>query len=689
MASITKAERLSRVHAEALAQFDKIQDAVHDERIQCLQDRRFYSIAGAQWEGNLSEQFANRPQFEVNKIHLAVIRIINEYRNNRITADFIPKAGGDDNLADMCDGLFRADEVDSGAEEAYDNAFEEAVGGGFGAVRLRAVYEDDEDPEDERQRIRIEPIYDADACVFFDLDAKRQDKADAKHAFLLSFMTRDAYISEWGDDPKTWPKDISLSEFDWGQNGGQVVVAEYYLVEAASDESRLFIGASGDERRVLRSELDNDPALASELASIGYAEDTTRRKRIKTRRVHKYLMSGGGILEDCGYIAGSNIPIVPAYGKRWMVDGIERCMGHVRLAKDPQRLKNMQLSKLAELSASSGTEKPIFVPEQVAGHQVMWQEDNIKNYPYLLVNPITDATGNPSPASPVGYTKPPQIPPAMAALLQLTEQDMQDILGNQQGADKVVSNISGEAVEMIHDRMDMQTFIYVSNFAKTVRRVGEVWLSMARELYVEEGRKMKTVGSQDELSTVVIGAPGKDPETGATIATNDLARAKFDVVVDVGPSSSSKRKSTVRSLVKMLSVAPDPETSKVLSSLVMMNMEGEGIADAREFYRKQLVQLGVLQPTKEEAEAMANAQQEPDPNFILAAALAEEANAKAMKARADAVSIAAEVEKTRAETMEILAGLREKAREAAMKTVKELAQMAQGQNIPPAGPGVQ
>ena len=124
MASITKAERLSRVHAEALAQFDKIQDAVHDERIQCLQDRRFYSIAGAQWEGNLSEQFANRPQFEVNKIHLAVIRIINEYRNNRITADFIPKAGGDDNLADMCDGLFRADEVDSGAEEAYDNAFE-------------------------------------------------------------------------------------------------------------------------------------------------------------------------------------------------------------------------------------------------------------------------------------------------------------------------------------------------------------------------------------------------------------------------------------------------------------------------------------------------------------------------------------------------------------------------------------
>jgi hypothetical protein len=64
------------------------------------------------------------------------MRIINEYRNNRITVDFISKEGDeDDRLADACDGLYRADEEDSVADEAYDNAFEEAVGGGFGAWR--------------------------------------------------------------------------------------------------------------------------------------------------------------------------------------------------------------------------------------------------------------------------------------------------------------------------------------------------------------------------------------------------------------------------------------------------------------------------------------------------------------------------------------------------------------------------
>ncbi len=144
MARPTISERMAKVHASALAEFDRIQSALKNERQQCLNDRRFYSIAGAQWEGSFGEQFENRPRLEVNKIHMAVLRIISEYRNNRITVDFVSKEGDEyDSLAETCDQLYRADEQDSGAQEAYDNAFEEAVGGGFGAWRLRAVYENE------------------------------------------------------------------------------------------------------------------------------------------------------------------------------------------------------------------------------------------------------------------------------------------------------------------------------------------------------------------------------------------------------------------------------------------------------------------------------------------------------------------------------------------------------------------
>lgn len=649
--AITKEQRLANIHSEAMAEFDNIQSAVRDERLQALQDRRFYSIAGAQWEGPLGDQFDNRPKFEVNKIHLAVIRIISEYRNNRITVDFVSKDGSEnDKLANTCDGLYRADEQASTADEAYDNAFEEAVGGGFGAWRLRAAYEDDEDPEDERQRICIEPIFDADSSVFFDLNAKRQDKADAKSCYVLTAMSPAAYEAEWDDDPASWPKIIHQSEFDWN-TPDVVFVAEVYKVEDKKEKAQIWRDQLGEETVYRNADFEEDEELLDRLTVTG--SKMVREKTIKVRRVRKYIMSGGKVLDDCGYIAGKCIPIVPMYGKRWFVDNVERCMGHVRLAKDAQRLKNMQLSKLGEISALGSVEKPIFTPEQMAGHSLMWSRDNIDNNPYLLANAMTDANGNIIASGPIGYTKAPEIPPALAVLLQITETDIQDLLGNPQAGEQIRSNISEKAVELAQNSLGMQTFIYLSNMAKAMKRSGEIWLSMAKDVLVEEGRKMKTVSPQGDIGSVelmkpVLGDNGHELE-------NDLSRAKFDVAVEVGPSSNSKKSATIRQIIEMMKIATDPETLQVLGAMAMMNMEGEGVDDAAGFFRKKLVGMGVIEPTEEEAAELqaqaANAQ--PDPNTLYLQAAAQEAEAKAVKARADTISTIADAKKTEVETLKI------------------------------------
>ena len=681
MARMSKEQYLNKLHSDALAQFNDIQTALRDERLQCLQDRRFYSLAGSQWEGPLWDIYENKPRFEVNKIHLSVIRIINEYRNNRVTVDFTPKPGQDEKLAETCDGLYRADEKDSVADEAYDNAFEEAVGGGFGAWRLRNVYEDDEDEDNERQRILIEPIFDADSSVFFDLNAKRQDKSDARYCYVVTSMTRQSYKETWGDDPTDWPKEIHQYEFDWC-TPDVVYVAEYYKVEDVSETIRIFRAIDGTEERYRQADFNDDPALEETLAAIGSVE--VRQRKIKTRKVHKYIMSGGRILEDAGYIAGKEIPIVPVYGKRWFVDNVERCMGQVRLAKDAQRLKNMQLSKLGEISALSSVEKPILTPEQVTGHQVMWADDNIRNYPYLLINPITGPDGSQQVSGPVAYTRSPQIPPAMAALMQITEQDMQDILGSSQQADKMVSNISGKAIEMIQTRLDMQTFIYMSNFAKGMQRCGEIWLSMARDIYVEEGRKMKTIGPNDEIGMVELMKPTVS-EAGEVIMENDLSRAKFDVNVEVGPSSTSKRAATVRALTGMMAITDDPQTKQVLQAMAMMNMEGEGISDVRDYFRKQLVRMGVVKPTEQEQEEMmVELQGQPeDPNKIFLQAAAEEAIAKAAKARADTVKTVADAGLSRARTAETLAKTGVQEQNMALTAMEAEQQAIMGQQIQP------
>lgn len=307
MARKTKEVLHSEVFERARKQFGAIMGAQRAERELCLSDRRFYSIAGAQWEGALSEQFENRPQFEFNKIHLAVIRIINEYRNNRMSVVFVPKDRAQEKSNDEITGIYRADMNMSCGEEAKDNAFEEAVGGGFGAYRLRNVEEDEYDSANEKQKIIAEPIYDADSCVFFDLSSKRQDKSDANHAYVLRGVPYDEYIAEYNDNPASWPKDVSMVEFDWLIGKDTVYIAEYYEKEFTKETLRVFRGVDGAEQTYSDEELDDE--LDEILEVTGFRE--VRQRKIKKCRVHKYILSGGGIIEDCGYIAGKSNSSTP------------------------------------------------------------------------------------------------------------------------------------------------------------------------------------------------------------------------------------------------------------------------------------------------------------------------------------------------------------------------------------------
>src|SRR5205085_2592984 len=99
----------------------------------------------------------------------------------------------------------------------------------------------------------------------------------------------------------SWPKAVHQNEFDWS-SPSLVWVAEYYRIEEKSELVRFFRGIDGQDMKVTQSELDEDPEMEGELKATGFRE--VRQRKVKRRRVHKYLMSGAKILEDCGVIAG-------------------------------------------------------------------------------------------------------------------------------------------------------------------------------------------------------------------------------------------------------------------------------------------------------------------------------------------------------------------------------------------------
>ena len=163
-------------------------------------------------------------------------------------------------------------------------------------------------------------------------------------------------------------------------------------------------------------------------------------------------------------------------------------------------------------------------------------------------------------------------------------------------------------------------------------------------------------------------------ETGEQEYENDLEDARFDVTVEVGPSSSSKRKATVRALTGMVQITDDPDTKQVLGAMAMMNMEGEGIQDVRDYFRQKLIKLGVIKPTDEEAEELQKelANQPEDPNATFLQAEARKADALAVKAQADTGLTVAKTEESKAATVKTLAEAEELGHESIRRSVEAL-----------------
>jgi hypothetical protein len=622
-----KAKDLAKVHERALKRFDSVATPQAEIRAHALLCRRFISIPGAMWEGPWGDQFENSIKVEIDKLSKGVEKIVGDYRANRIVPDFRPSGGNSDqDTADTLDGLHRADSYHFKAQQARDNAFEEAAAGGFGAYRLANDYADPADKESDEQRVNPGLlIADADQRVFFDGNSKLFDKSDAKWAFVLTADSKEAFEDEYPDCLSTWPETRLQVAYDWFAPD-VVVKAEYYEVEERKQKLLIFTHLlTQAEERWWEDELDADEI--KELKTRGYRMESKQRSR---QRVRKYTLSGAEVLEDHGLIAGEFIPIVPCYGKRWFVDNQERFRGHVSKLMDAQRIYNAKVSKLSETDSLAPREKPIFLAEQMPPNLAdLWSRQEQERHPYALVNPVIDSEGNYVAMGPIGKIEPPQLQPVTAVLLQISAGDLQ--AETDDGSDEVKANTSAEAMDIAATRIDAKSGLYLDNMRQSVQREGEIYLSMAKECYFEPGRKVETMTEEGADGEAELHQNFTDA-TGVNRTRNDFSSGRYKVIADVTEATATRRDKTVKSMLHTAAVAAevgDQELGQVALLTAVMNQDGEGVGSVQKYARKRLVGMGVEDPNDEEKAAMAEAQQEPDPNAQIAAAKTADLGASA------------------------------------------------------------
>lgn len=642
---------------EILRRHDAAWSATQDVRERAADDLMFSRVT--QWDDSLD--WCNLEyRGEFNLIWKERQRLLSEMRGNRIDPVFKPLDGADPDAADMLNGMYRTDMRNNRSKEAIDVAVGDMIDAGYGAWRLVTEYVDSETDLDNRQVIRREPIHEANNVLVWDHNARRMDKSDALWCTILTQHTREgieALCDEYGVDHAeivNFATPASSHVFPWYVSEKSYTVGEHY--ERVRKTQRLVImehpitGVQVFKRSEVREVRDD-------MLAIGWRE--LGQKTREFWEVRKYILTGSTVLAGPERIAGEHIPVVPCYGNWYFVEGVEVWSGITRLAKDPQRLYNMQMSYLADIAAKGPRRKPIFTPKQVQGLQHMWEGDT--NYPYYLLNDV-DQNGQPLPSGPMAYLEPENVPEATAALLQAARQNVEDVTSPGMPQDVLDPSASGKAIMAVQNRIDNQSFVYMDNLASAMRRDGEIYVSMARALY-DTPRKVTLTDIEGAESNAVVMEQVQDLATGQWVTLNDLSKGGFEVYVDVGPAWQSQKQQARAELLEIYQAAQNPEVQQIVLMQYLTMLDGQQNEMLRTYARRQLLKAGLVEPSSDDdmqyMQQLAQQAQQPDPQQVaVSQALQAQAikdQAQAEQAQANTVKALADAEKTRAQTAETLA----------------------------------
>ncbi|TDN54637.1 phage P22-like portal protein [Buttiauxella sp. JUb87] len=626
-------------HEIALKRFDAAYTPQTGIRESIRRAIRFARKSGAQWEGDTasgwtpSKTMKKRPMLEVNKTANSIERITAEGKNARISVKFRPgDSDASAELAEKLNGKFRADFNGCEGEEASDTAYEDAVAGGFGCLRLTTAPDNEDAIPDQQgvKRIVMEYVPEAYTTVWFDAAAKRYDKSDGTHAFEQFTMSHEAYKQKYKKDPASL-ESPSAFNFDWFASD-LVYIARYY--ERRQEEVNIITYLNPLTGHSVVYEEEDIEKVKDELADYGYQK--TGEELQKRWRVYCSVIDGEGILEEPVLLPGTMIPLVPYYGKRFYNEGKEQVEGFTQKAMDPQRALNIGFSMLTKEAIEARPAKMIVNTKFIAGLETIWGDPSDKAY-----MPMHDAAlppGGPLPKdSPPAFsqTQPTVTSPAVQQLIATADNLLTQMTGNAITEQGVPNNTSGRAVNTIAGRTDQQDYNFIDNLKKSTRHLGRVWLSMLRDVSGSD-RVVRIVKPNGKDELITLNAQVKDEETGEVIGLNDLSQGKYDVVVGVGPAFASSRQQAIANLTAIMAAVPlPPEIQSQMALYMVDEIAGEGLDDLKNAVNRQLLLTGAKEPeTPAEAKQVQQFQQQQaaaaqnSPENIIA-------QSSAMKAQAD------------------------------------------------------
>ena len=608
---------------EARELYDDDIEADRKNRDEAAADLRMYG--GEQWraEDVDARGKAGRPCLTINRFPQYVHQITNDARIKPPSIGVRPvDDGADQKIAEIYTGLVRNIEQTSQAEASYIRALEHAAICGMGHWRVDTQYADDDAFDLD---IVIKGIRSPFAVVW-DGGAKEQTRADATHVFVTDMLTKREFKRQYPKaTPDDWGRDDGASKA-WLERGGDFIrIAEYWYRKATTKTVlRLVSGEVVDPARL------GEDAVA-EARAKGFID---REREIDTFEIWQVMMTGGELLTKPQRWAGRMFPIVPVLGEEVDLGEYTVRRGIVRGGRDAQRMFNLHRSALAESAGMAPKAKWLATPEQIAGFEQYWARANTGDFAYLPYNPDPQAGGPPQRVAP-------DIPSqALLNEVAMAAQDMESAIGIfRAGLGQESNEKSGKAIIARQREGDVGSYHYIDNLGRAIMQTGRILVDLIPRIYDTE-RVVRTLGEDGSEEVVHVNVPGADGRK-----VHDLAVGKYDVVVTVAPSYSTKREEARESMLAMTQAYPQVMASA--ADLIIEEMDWPGADKIAARVRRQLGPQ-IAEPKEGDPPPI---QTPPPPEMVLAQAEMVKAQAQAQKAQQEVelkkVELAIEAEKAR------------------------------------------
>jgi len=524
---------------EAMRRYKASVEATQENRVDMIDDQRFAS--GDQWPDDVKAMRVGRPMQTVNRLPAFIDQIVGDARQNKVAIKVFAGEDGDVDVAQIYSGLIRSIENRSNADFAYDTALEQSATYGFGAWRIKTQYVDDNSFD---QEIVIERIQNS-LNVHFDPSSIQPDYSDAEYAIVVDSISKDEFKARW---PKAAETNFQTEHVEAGWAAGDnMQIAEYWYKDRTPATLYLLNDGTATFDRPTAPEL------------------VIRERKSEKCAVKMCIMSGAEVLEQAEW-AGRYIPIVGVNGKEDMVDGKRILRGIVRHAKDPQRMYNYWRTIDTETKALAPKAPVMVTTKQLDGLDEYWSDALSGNLPYLPYNP--------DPTAPM----PQRLNAGMqdkgfeqAAMLAVDE--MKATTGIYSAALGEQSNeTSGRAILARQREGDTANFAYIDNLSRAIRYSARVIIDLIPKIYDTE-RVVEIMGIDGQKKLERINT-ARVTDEGAIEQVNDLTTGRYDLVVDVGPSYTTKRIEALNMMVEIAKM--NPAIMQLAGDLIVKAMDWDG-----------------------------------------------------------------------------------------------------------------